>query len=133
MRLLLTLLMLSCFLLQHVMCCCETGCGNGQSASPSVATRCGCGHHHAPAEGEAPSHGASEKHHICIGTHVFFVTSTSDHWEVSDVWAEACFLPLPVSLPVDLTTAYAFSSVEDSPGRFRDAAELRAHLGVYRT
>lgn len=133
MRLLLTILMLACFLMQHVMCCCETGCGVSE-VSEKVTQKCGCGHHHDQQTGESKtpdSHLPSDQHHICFGTHVFFVTA--DH-QAFDVWDSCVVLFVtPAEVLSPELGAFCTSPFEAgfASGRFQTSADLRAHLGVY--
>jgi len=132
-RPLLTFLMLVCFAMQHVMCCCETGCGM-EKVSEKVVQKCGCGHHHDQHVGknEKPdSHLPSDQHHICFGTHVFFVTADHQGFDAWDSGVVLFVTPAEMLGPEHATFSMPFHEAGFASGRFQTSADLRAHLGVY--
>lgn len=76
-----TLLALACFLPQQFMCCAES-CNN--CAEPTVAHDRGdndhgdevpC-EHHGDHEHEVPPTSPDQSHHLCVATHLFYVTNS---------------------------------------------------------
>ena len=71
MRLALTMLVLACFLMQQFSCCpdCCAACDEDQHAAEPA---CPDHDHHDEDESPAPDH--DSHHHLCVATHLFYLT-----------------------------------------------------------
>lgn len=135
---------------QHFTCCCDTACAcvcnDQQQVADSSTTleRCQhehshkhdhetCGHHEhedtcpSPVQSGNDSH---HDHHVCIGSHIFFVTSSAFSMDFAPVSCWILWLPEIQNLKVGLI---ALPSNFDAVDRWQHLSpqKLRAHLCVY--
>lgn len=118
----------------------------GKGSAVNVAEACDCGHHHQhshevaeacelPVLSDVPqatSPAPSDQHHICIGSHIFFVGDAPASLDALDLDAAFLFVAILPADSCEVSQLVDADHVRQSLGKFSCAAELRAHLGVYR-
>jgi len=152
---LVSMLMLATFAAQHFACCCSGlgthACEQNQCATEKhpgweatcraseidVHSSC-CGHDHAA--GDAPKHSehdespanGSHGHHVCVGTHVFFVTAPRASLPPSNLSQDYGFSPADGAHFVTMTSSKAtIRDTGDSSPPLTSSAR-RSTLCVYR-
>lgn len=146
---LVSMLMLATFAAQHFACCCSGlgthACEQSQCATEvtcaaskvDVHSSC-CGHDHAAGNAlnhseheESPANG-SHGHHVCVGTHVFFVTAPRASLPPSNLCQDYGFSPVDASHFVTMTSLRAaIRDTGDSSPPLTSRAR-RSTLCVYR-
>lgn len=152
---LVSMLMLATFAAQHFACCCSGlgthACDQSQSAMknhPGWEATCAashvevhsscCGHNHVAVDAtkhsehdESPSNG-SHGHHVCVGTHVFFVTAPRASLPPSTLCQAYGFLPADVPHFVTMTSLEATIRERGDSSPPLTSRARRSTLCVYR-
>ena len=148
---LVSILMLATFALQHFACCC-TGTGmhecdefqcltdmqheqHFELESAIVAEHSACCHDHCGADSNLPHNDTptndTHEHHVCVGTHVFFVSAPRASVPPTNISQNCCFTPIDASHLSAMTSMEAtrYSVASNSP---LSASSRRSTLSVYR-
>ena len=132
MRLSLTILVLTGFVLKQFSCCEESCAPCAQADDANVAQPVGPGHSHDhPHEHESPAPGGGS-HHLCVATHLFYVTHENKLPRLPgfSVWVAACLLGDASLVRISANssnTALDFHTLQPP----RAALRLRAKLNVW--
>lgn len=143
---LITLLMLG-FIHQHFVCCCEAACTmscHNCAAENTVSSEdlsaghrsqgSSCVAHHQDEESTPiplpAGNGSGHEHHVCVGSHIFFVTSGHVTIDFSPQNGPIAWLPNTPDLLVQMASA-SRNLVGISPRYQLTPQELRARIRVY--
>lgn len=150
---LISMLMLATFAAQHFACCCsglrthacESQCSaefSGLKATSRVSevdthSSC-CDHDHAAGhDARASEHddtpeNRSHGHHICVGTHVFFVTAPRASLPASNLWQDYSSSPASPSHFVTMASNLAMICGRDDSSPPLSSRIRRSTLCIYR-